>query len=86
MKSVPEARIGNDERFSFLTILVDNNYSDVSTRCSSPPQGDVDYVHSTYRHSSGTYVPDVSVVDSSPLLVGMGGVSGIKSKSCMCAA
>ena len=29
----------NDERFSFLTTLVGNNFSDVSTRCSSPPQG-----------------------------------------------
>ena len=28
----------NDERFSFSTTLVDNNLSDISTRCSSPPQ------------------------------------------------
>ena len=30
----------NDERFSFLTTLVNNNLSDVSTRCSSPPQSE----------------------------------------------
>ena len=37
----------NDERFSFLTTLVGNNLSNISTRCASPPQGELEHLVET---------------------------------------